>query len=62
MMNDKKMRFYFGEILGEVTCPSHIKNIDCLRTLSDIIRFILTLYLHENNIEYRLFSVILESS
>ena len=61
-MNDKKMRFYIGEILGEVTCPTQINNIECLRAISDIIRFVLTLFVHENSIEFRLFSVILEVS
>jgi hypothetical protein len=47
IMNDTAMRVAVTEVLQEITAPKIIHNIDCLKLLSDILRFILTLFVHE---------------
>jgi len=62
MMHDTKMRMFMTEILSEITAPKRIENIDCLRLIADILRFVLTLFVHEEGCDYRLLSVILDVS
>lgn len=47
IMNDTAMRVAVTEVLLEINAPRIISNIDCLKILSDILRFILTLFVHE---------------
>jgi len=46
-LHDSRIRMALTEILGEITTPKRIDNIECLRLISDIIRFVLTLFVHE---------------
>lgn len=46
-MHDSKMRVLMTEILSEITTPKRIDNIECLRLIADILRFVLTLFVHE---------------
>jgi hypothetical protein len=62
MMHDSKMRQFMTEILQEITAPKSIENVECLRLIADILRFVLTLFVHEEDADYRLLSVILEVS
>jgi len=62
MMHDTKMRGIMTEILSEITSPKRIDNIECLRLIADIIRFVLTLFVHEEDADYRLLAVILDCS
>ena len=62
MMHDSKMRNVMTEILQEITSPKQVQNTEVLRLISDILRFILTLFVHEQDADYRLLAVILESS
>jgi hypothetical protein len=62
MMHDSQMRVVMTEILQEITAPKKIENIECLRLISDIIRFVLTLFVHEQDADYRLLAVILDCS
>ena len=50
------------EILQEITAPKSIENVECLRLIADILRFVLTLFVHEEGADYRLLSVILDVS
>lgn len=61
-MHDSTIRNLLTEILSEITTPKRINNIECLRLISDIIRFVLTLFVHEQDADYRLLSVILDCS
>jgi hypothetical protein len=47
ILNDTSMRVAVTEVLQEITAPRVITNIDCLKLLSEILRFILTLFVHE---------------
>jgi hypothetical protein len=41
------MRDAISEVLKEVTGPRKIKSLDCLKLLSDVLRFVLALFVHE---------------
>jgi len=62
MMHDKQMRIVMTEILSEVKHPQKIENIECLKIIADLMRFVLTLFVHEEGADYRLFHAILECS
>lgn len=62
LLNDSKLRFAIIEVLQDIVAPRPIENMDCLNLLSDLIRFILTLFVHENAIDYQLLRAMLESS
>lgn len=47
VLNDPKLRVAFTEVLNEVTGPRSIKDFDCLKLLSELYRFLLTLFVHE---------------
>lgn len=62
MLHDSKIRGMLTEILSEITTPKRIDNIECLRLISDILRFVLTLFVHEQDADYHLLAVILDCS
>jgi hypothetical protein len=62
MMHDSKMRQFMTEILQEISAPKSIENVECIRLIADILRFVLTLFVHEEGADYRLLSVILDVS
>lgn len=62
LLNDTKMRQAVTEVLQEIIQPRLIENIDCLNLLSDLIRFLLSLFVHEKSIDYSLLRAMLESS
>jgi hypothetical protein len=55
LMYDYNFRKNLSDILSEITYPKKIENIDCLKILSDIIRFVLTLFVHEETTDSKLF-------
>lgn len=62
LLNDSKLRFAVTEVLQDIMAPRPVDNMDCLNLLSDLVRFILTLFVHENAIDYQLLRAMLESS
>ena len=50
------------DLLNEVTGPKKIENEEVIKIISDIIRFVLTLFVHDSFSDHRLLSAILESS
>jgi len=56
------MRGIMTSILGEYTNPVQIENFDCLRLVADIIRFVLTLFVHEGGADNGLLYAILDCS
>ena len=62
VLNDQRIRESVTEILQDIKAPKRIHNLDCLKLLSDVIRFLLTLFVHEQQIDYELLSAILDSS
>ena len=62
MMHDKQMRQVMTDILNEVKQPQQINNLECLKIIADLLRFVLTLFVHEETADYGLFYAILECS
>ena len=61
IINDSAMRDAITEVLKEITGPRKIKDPDCLKLLSDVLRYVLALFVHEQNIDYDFISAMLES-
>jgi hypothetical protein len=62
-MHMKTMRQTLADILMEVgTSVRQIQTFEVLKLIADVIRFVLTLFVHENFDEYRLLYVILDAS
>ena len=61
-MHDRRLRTVVTEVLTEVKTPKPLSNADCLKQLADIIKFILTLFVHEQSNDYRLLYSVLDSS
>lgn len=56
------MRNIFTELLNEVKGPNLIQNEEAIKIIADIIRFVLTLFVHDEFSDARLFNSILDSS
>ena len=56
------MRAILTDLLSEVTAPKRIENIEVLKITADIMRFVLTLFVHDEFSDPKLFGAILESS
>ena len=56
------MRAILTDLLGEVTGPKRLENIEVLRITADIMRFVLTLFVHDEFSDPKLFGAILESA
>ena len=61
IVNDSVMRDAITEVLREVTGPRKIKNLDCLKLLSDVFRFVMALFVHEQNMDYDFISAMLDT-
>lgn len=62
MLHDQRMRAILTDLLAEVTGPKRIENIEVLRITADIMRFVLTLFVHDEFSDPKLFGAILESA
>lgn len=56
------MRSTFTDLLNEVTGAKKIENEECIKIIADIIRFVLTLFVHDEFSDAKLFYAILDSS
>jgi hypothetical protein len=63
LMHDEAMRTVMTEILTDAGAhPRRIHNLECMKVIADIIRFVLTLFVHEGNPNYKLMAAILDCS
>lgn len=63
LMHSKEMRASLADILAEVGTSIRVIKVEkVLKMLSDVIRFVLTLIVHEEFEEYRLVWLVLDSS
>jgi hypothetical protein len=46
-MHTQSLRTVLGDALNEINSPKAISNIECLRQIADVIKFLLTLFIHE---------------
>ena len=62
ILNDTRVRSAITEVLIDISAPKQVDNLDCLKYISDILRFILTLFVHEKKIDFQMMSAIVDSS
>lgn len=63
LMHEPEMRDVIVEILSDVNNSfKPVKSYECLKLISDVIRFILTLFVHEQLTDFRLLYSIMDSS
>ena len=62
LLYDNEMRSNIVEILQEINSPKRIDNLECLKLIADILRFVLTLFVHESEADPKLLACILDSS
>lgn len=61
-MHNFEMRTQLADILGEINQSRQIHSYECLKLIADVLRFVLTLFVHESLYNYRLLYSILECS
>ena len=61
-MHTVSLRNVVADVLLEINSPKPLKQLECLRQLADIIKFILTLFVHEQSNDYKLLHAVLSSS
>ena len=62
LLYDNEMRIHVIEILQEINSPKRIDNLECLKLIADILRFVLTLFVHEQEADPKLLACILDCS
>lgn len=62
LMHTRALRSVLTEIFSEVTSPKPLANLESLKQIADVMKFILTLFVHEQSNDYKLLYTILESS
>ena len=62
LLYDSDQRQNVTEILQEITAPKCIENLETLKLIADILRFVLTLFVHESEAEPKLLAAILDCS
>jgi hypothetical protein len=46
-MHDYNMRCNLTDIISEINQPLELANYECMKLLADILRFVMTLFVHE---------------
>ena len=54
------MRDCLGDLLSEINQPLELSNYECMKLLADIVRFVLTLFVHEQLSDFKLIYVTLD--
>lgn len=52
-LHDKKVRESVAEMLRMISSPKHIENAEALKTLGELIKYLLTAFVHEKDENYR---------
>lgn len=61
-MHHKDLRAVLQQVLHEINSPKSLSSLECLKELADILKFNLTLFVHEDSNDYKLLYSILDSS
>ena len=61
-MHDSKMRETLGDYLKLINSPKYIENGDALKTMGELIKYLLTAFLHEKDENYKVIYSILHCS
>ena len=59
-MHDYNMRCCLTDIISEINQPLHFENYECMKLLADILRFVMTLFVHEELTDYKLLYTVLD--
>jgi hypothetical protein len=62
LLNDTRMRIAVTEVMQEISAPRKVTDIECLKLIGDIIRFILTLFVHEGLFDFEFMGAVLNAS
>ena len=46
-MHDVELRDCLADIIGEINQPLELANYECMKLLADVLRFVMTLFVHE---------------
>lgn len=47
LMHDVELRDCLADVIGEINQPLELANYECMKLLADILRFVMTLFVHE---------------
>lgn len=61
-MHNKALRQVVTEVLHDINTQKPLNNLECLKIIADVFKFILTLFVHEQSNDYKLLYSILDSS
>ena len=59
-MHDVELRDCLADIIGEINQPLELANYECMKLLADVLRFVMTLFVHEQLTDYKLLYMILQ--
>lgn len=59
-MHDQDMRDILTDIVSEINQPVELANYECMKLLADVIRFVMTLFVHEQLTDFKLLYMVLE--
>ena len=58
-MHNQDLRDTLTDIISEINQPLELENYECMKLLADILRFVMTLFVHEQLSDYKLLYMIL---
>ena len=59
-MHNQDLRDTLTDIISEINQPLELQNYECMKLLADILRFVMTLFVHEQLSDYKLLYMILQ--
>lgn len=59
-MHNQDLRDTLTDIISEINQPLELENYECMKLLADILRFVMTLFVHEQLSDYKLLYMILQ--
>ena len=62
LTRDSRHREAITEVLQELQAPRQVTDIECIKIIADLMRYLLTVFVHEKNIDFELLRAMLEAS
>lgn len=62
LMHSQEIRDCLADLLMEVNQPLPLENYECMKMIADVLRFAMTLFVHEQFSDFKLLYVIMECS
>ena len=57
-----QLRDAMTEVLSDLQAPRQVFDIECVKILADLMRYMLTIFVHEDKIDFKLLRAMLEAS